>query len=186
VTEPENPPEPNPYGTPQYGVPQYPPPAAGTPQYGTPQYGAPPPYAATPYGSPQYGEAGHGNAGQLATWIYRVGGRVIDGLVVGVPAAIIGLVLGSRVIENILSIVGLVVIGYLNGATGQTPGKRVVGLRLIREQDGQVLGAGMGIVREIAHFVDSIACLIGWLWPLWDRKRQTFADKICSSVVVRT
>jgi hypothetical protein len=25
---------------------------------------------------------------------------------------------------------------------------------------------------------------LGYLWPLWDAKRQTFADKICSTVVL--
>ncbi len=36
----------------------------------------------------------------------------------------------------------------------------------------------------LAHFLDSLACYVGWLWPLWDPKRQTFADKIMSTVVV--
>jgi hypothetical protein len=25
---------------------------------------------------------------------------------------------------------------------------------------------------------------LGYLWPLWDAKRQTFADEICSTVVL--
>ncbi|WUN50496.1 RDD family protein [Streptomyces sp. NBC_00306] len=32
---------------------------------------------------------------------------------------------------------------------------------------------------------DSIACYLGWLWPLWDAKKQTFADKVCNTVVVK-
>jgi uncharacterized RDD family membrane protein YckC len=43
----------------------------------------------------------------------------------------------------------------------------------------------MGVVRTIAHIVDSIICYIGWLFPLWDPKRQTLADKIVKTVVVR-
>jgi uncharacterized RDD family membrane protein YckC len=27
-------------------------------------------------------------------------------------------------------------------------------------------------------------CYVGYLWPLWDDKRQTFADKILGTVVV--
>jgi uncharacterized RDD family membrane protein YckC len=167
----QQPPPPQ-YGQPPYGQPQY-----GQPQYGQPQYAPPQQYAQPAYA---------GQGGQLATWIYRVGGRIIDGLIFGVPASIIGYATGSRVVSNLLSAVALVIVGYLNGATGQTPGKRIVGLRLIRERDGQLLGGGMGVVREIAHILDSLACLIGWFWPLWDAKRQTFADKICGTVVVRT
>jgi hypothetical protein len=32
--------------------------------------------------------------------------------------------------------------------------------------------------------VDTIICYIGWLFPLWDAKRQTIADKIMSTVCV--
>ena len=31
---------------------------------------------------------------------------------------------------------------------------------------------------------DSIICYIGWLFPLWDSKRQTLADKIMKTVVI--
>ncbi len=42
----------------------------------------------------------------------------------------------------------------------------------------------MGVVRTIAHIVDSIICYIGWLFPLWDAQRQTLADKIVKTVVL--
>ncbi len=74
---------------------------------------------------------------------------------------------------------------YRQGTTGQTIGKKIVGIRVIREADGQYTGFGMAFVRALAHFVDGIACYIGFLWPLWDDKKQTFADKMCSTVVVR-
>jgi uncharacterized RDD family membrane protein YckC len=41
----------------------------------------------------------------------------------------------------------------------------------------------MAFVRDLAHFLDGIF-YIGYLWPLWDPKRQTFADKVCSTVVL--
>jgi hypothetical protein len=41
----------------------------------------------------------------------------------------------------------------------------------------------MAFVRDLAHIVDSLACYLGWLWPLWDAKRQTFADKLVKTVV---
>ena len=72
--------------------------------------------------------------------------------------------------------------GYLNGATGQSVGKRLTGLVVVSEESGQLIGGGMGVVRYLAHFVDSIICYIGWLFPLWDAKRQTLADKIMTTV----
>lgn len=71
------------------------------------------------------------------------------------------------------------------GSTGQTIGKKALGIRLVRETDGQPLGFGMAFVRQLAHTVDGMVCYLGYLWPLWDDKGQTFADKIVSSLVIR-
>lgn len=73
---------------------------------------------------------------------------------------------------------------YRQGTTGQTIGKKVVGIRVIRETDGRPTGFGMAFVRNLAHNIDSISLYIGWLWPLWDAKKQTFADKMCGTLVI--
>ena len=70
------------------------------------------------------------------------------------------------------------------GRTGQSLGKRTLHMRLINEQTGEPIGGGMAYARDICHLLDSLACYVGWLFPLWDAKRQTFADKIISTVVV--
>ena len=70
------------------------------------------------------------------------------------------------------------------GRTGYSLGKGILGIRLIGEADGQPIGGGMSFLRYLLHMLDSLPCYLGWLWPLWDAKRQTFADKIIRSVVV--
>jgi uncharacterized RDD family membrane protein YckC len=70
------------------------------------------------------------------------------------------------------------------GRTGYTVGKGVLGIKLIKQDTGQPMGAGLSFVRQIAHVVDAIPCYLGYLWPLWDAKRQTFADKIMNTVVI--
>jgi uncharacterized RDD family membrane protein YckC len=72
---------------------------------------------------------------------------------------------------------------FKQGRTGQSIGKKVMGIRLVDEHTGQPIGAGMAFVRDLAHALDGFA-YIGYLWPLWDDKRQTFADKILNTVVV--
>ena len=71
------------------------------------------------------------------------------------------------------------------GQSGQSPGMRTIGLKCIGQTTGQPIGAGLGIVRALAHLVDSIICYVGWLFPLWDKSRQTLGDKIMSTVVIR-
>ena len=74
---------------------------------------------------------------------------------------------------------------FKQGRTGYTIGKGIMGIKLISLETGQPVGAGMSFVRQIAHILDSIPCNIGYLWPLWDAKRQTFADKIMNTGVIQ-
>lgn len=39
--------------------------------------------------------------------------------------------------------------------------------------------------RQALHVVDTFSMFIGWLLPLVDPKKQTFADKIARTVVVK-
>jgi uncharacterized RDD family membrane protein YckC len=72
--------------------------------------------------------------------------------------------------------------GYRQGTTGSSIGKSIMKFKVVSEKTGQPIGFGMSVVRQIAHIVDGIVCYIGYLWPLWDDKRQTFADKIMTTV----
>ncbi len=170
------------------GVPSYPsstPP--GEPQgYGPPAYGPPAGYG----GTAGYGPAAGGGWGApgsdrpaLASWGLRAAGYLVDLAIVLVVTIVLSLISGGLARIGQLGL-GLY-FGYLTGTTGQTPGRRVVGITVRRESDGQFLGAGAGIGRGFLHIVDALPLLLGYFWPIWDAKKQTFADKIIGSVVVR-
>jgi uncharacterized RDD family membrane protein YckC len=72
--------------------------------------------------------------------------------------------------------------GYRQGTTGSSIGKSIMKFKVVSEKTGQPIGFGMSVVRQIAHIVDSVICYIGYLFPLWDKKRQTLADKIMTTV----
>jgi len=72
--------------------------------------------------------------------------------------------------------------GYRQGTTGSSIGKSVLKFKVVSEVTGQPLGFGLSVVRQLAHVVDAIICFIGYLFPLWDAKRQTLADKIMTTV----
>ncbi|MCF6388184.1 RDD family protein [Mycobacterium sp. MBM] len=72
--------------------------------------------------------------------------------------------------------------GYRQGTTGSSIGKSILKFKVVGEITGQPIGFGMSIVRQLAHLVDAIICYIGYLFPLWDAKRQTIADKIVKTV----
>lgn len=72
--------------------------------------------------------------------------------------------------------------GYRQGTTGSSIGKSVCKFTVISEDTGKPLGFGSSVLRQIVHLVDAVICGAGYLFPLWDAKRQTLADKIMSTV----
>lgn len=69
------------------------------------------------------------------------------------------------------------------GRTGQSLGKRKLNITLIDEATNAPIGAANAFLRDLCHILDSFA-YVGYLWPLWDEKRQTFADKLMKTLVV--
>ena len=39
------------------------------------------------------------------------------------------------------------------------------------------------MLRELAHLLDTLSVFVGWLWPLWDSRRRTFADLLLRTEV---
>lgn len=78
----------------------------------------------------------------------------------------------------------LAVVLALQAWTGWTPGKLVVGIALVRDRDRRPAGLVRTLLRWPLHVLDGFL-LIGLLRPLWHRQRQTFADSIVGTVVVR-
>jgi uncharacterized RDD family membrane protein YckC len=72
--------------------------------------------------------------------------------------------------------------GYKQGTTGQSIGKGVMKFKVVSEKTGQPIGFGTSILRMFAHIVDAIPCYVGFFVPLFDAKRQTWADKIMTTV----
>jgi uncharacterized RDD family membrane protein YckC len=133
----------------------------------------------------------------FGTYGQRVGGHLID---VGIPAGLLVLVLiaapavaeaaGVGVAYGSASVAvlayGLWNSGYRQGATGQSLGKQALGIRLVAAGTGRPVGFGRAVGRQLAHLLDLLPLGVGYLWPLWDRQRQTFADKACATLVVQS
>jgi uncharacterized RDD family membrane protein YckC len=126
-----------------------------------------------------------------ASWLIRVGTNTVDGLV-AIPFLVAAELLDTpgtpRLIAMVLAVPSIVLFGYnrwfLAGRTGQSWGRQVFGVRLVDDRTGRPIGVGRAVLRDVAHLLDGILCL-GYLLPLVSAKRQTIADKVCRTVVVR-
>ncbi len=119
----------------------------------------------------------------LADWGTRALGYLID---IG-PFILIGALFRSNfLVLGPVSLIGIaytILLGHLDGVTGQTPGKAIMGIRVVNVS-GELIGSGAGIGRKFAHIIDGMVCGLGYLLPLVDVKRQTIADKVMSTYVV--
>jgi Mce-associated membrane protein len=79
----------------------------------------------------------------------------------------------------VLVAVNRVVLPWL---TGWSLGRAVFGIAA-RKRDGSPVGLARLVGRDLAHLLDTAALLVGWLWPLWDRRRRTFADLLLRTEV---
>lgn len=195
----QQPPSPPPPPPPSYG--QQPPPSTYGQQPAPPPYGQqpPPPFGQQPYGQPvppgyqpypNQPSANQFGGPVLAGWWYRVGATVIDGIIVAVPAGIVGGVAGSLAAYYVIAIVvGLVYTTLLIGGSGaRTVGMMALGTRCLDTATGTPIGYGRAFVRWLISALLGAAFVIGTLldvlWPLWDGKNQTLHDKVAKSVVV--
>lgn len=69
------------------------------------------------------------------------------------------------------------------GRSGQSVGKRLLRTSLVAEVNGRPIGPVNAFLRDLLHALDAVA-YVGFLWPLWHPKRQTFADLLMATVVV--
>jgi len=64
---------------------------------------------------------------------------------------------------------------------GQTLGKKALGIRVVRKNNGAPLGFGLALGRTFARLADTFTLGLGLLWAAWDPQHQTFHDKMAGS-----
>jgi len=102
-----------------------------------------------------------------------------------------GVVEGTPLTGGIaLTVLGIVLVGGLYvrslGRTGQTWGRRMVGVQVVDATTRKPLGIRRALGRSLfAWIVSGQALSLGYLWMLWDKDKQTWHDKVVGSIVIR-
>ena len=145
----------------------------------------------------------------LASYGQRVAAYLIDALIavlLTIPGTVVivlaavsasddgdGVNAGAIAIGVLLILAGVAVHiwnqGWRQGVIGQSWGKGIMRIRLVRVIDGVPPGGWIGLARYfirqvLGNATGGIYTIVDFLWPLWDERRQTIDDKIVSTVVV--
>ncbi|MDQ3877228.1 MAG: RDD family protein [Actinomycetota bacterium] len=153
--------------------------------------------------APTY-QTAKGPSGPRAGFWRRFGAAFIDGILLGIVNFAISAAFGQSLVKTthtngnasvhiqatgLAFILELVIaVAYFayfeGGASGQTLGKRAVGIRVIDYSSGGPIGYGRAILRFFARYLSALVCFLGYLWMLWDKEKQTWHDKIATALVV--
>ncbi|WP_006247360.1 RDD family protein [Mycolicibacterium tusciae] len=152
------------------------------------------------------------DASHYTPWFTRVLAYVIDSIPVYLLAIIGGVVLSAWQVETtcvsgafcatggsgpsttawiIFSVCVLIAMVFSlwnfvvrQGNTGSSIGKQMMKFKVVGEQTQEPIGIFRSLLRQLAHGIDALICYVGFLFPLWDAKRQTIADKLMKTVCV--
>jgi uncharacterized RDD family membrane protein YckC len=131
--------------------------------------------------------ASSGPSGPRAGFWRRFAAAFLDGVLLGIVNAIIGRILKDSpgAAYGVSTVISLAYFTALEGGPrGQTLGKMALGIRVIDFNGGGAIGYGRGFVRQIVKYISALVVLLGYLWMLWDREKQTWHDKAATDVVV--
>lgn len=68
---------------------------------------------------------------------------------------------------------------------GGSPIRRAMGVWIVDETTLEPIGTRRGFIRALVRLVSQVVFYLGYLWMIWDPKRQTWHDKAVRSIVVK-
>jgi len=130
-----------------------------------------------------------GPSGPRADFWYRLGGFLIDGVILYVIGVVIGLIFrGSLVSQILISLAAGIAysVYFIGSGSGQTPGMRLLNIRAVDAMTGGRVDYGRAFIRYLVGIVSQLPCYLGYFWMLWDPEKQTWHDKASKTYVVPT
>ena len=125
----------------------------------------------------------------------RILALIVDSIVLGIIFGVMSMFFGTTsasgtsVNLNVPALITVVLflLYYilLEGYLGQTVGKMLLGIKVIREDTGDVPGLGAAAIRNVLRIIDGLfAYLVGFVAILASSKRQRLGDMAAHTLVV--
>ena len=83
-----------------------------------------------------------------------------------------------------LIIVPLAYFPYFWTKTGQTPGMKLMGIKVVRDKDGGPVTMGSAILRLIGYWISGAVFYLGYIWIFVDKRKRGWMDLIAGTIVI--
>jgi uncharacterized RDD family membrane protein YckC len=81
-------------------------------------------------------------------------------------------------------VAGVAYFTWFHGIGGRTPGKILLGLRVI-QASGDPMTPGIAFLRWVGYLISGAVLCLGFLWVAFDGRKQGWHDKIAATLVIR-
>jgi uncharacterized RDD family membrane protein YckC len=124
----------------------------------------------------------------------RLVGYIVDIFIIGLVVALFAIIATVLLVTlPILSIlpwlavffVPLVYFPYFWSKSGQTPGQKMMGIKVVRDADGGPVSMGSAILRLLGYWVSGFVFYLGYIWIFIDKRKRGWFDLIAGTVVVK-
>lgn len=138
-------------------------------------------------------------AGDVHVTGRRVLATIVDLIVLGVLFAVLTVPFGSSSVEGsavsgslgtvgtlLYTVIALAYYVLMEGYLGQTVGKMLLGIKVVREGSGEVPGIGAAAIRTVLRIIDGFFFyLVAFITVLVSGKNQRLGDMAANTLVVR-
>jgi uncharacterized RDD family membrane protein YckC len=112
---------------------------------------------------------------------------LIDGVIGFVLSMIVAMVFRDQAMSTLVSVgVGVVYTVSFWTTMGATPGKQVMGLRVVKRESGEIPDIPTALLRYVGYYISAIPLFLGFFWAIWDENKETWHDKIAGTRVVKS
>lgn len=66
-----------------------------------------------------------------------------------------------------------------------TPGKLLLDCQVVDASTGKHITYKQAIIRVLSYYISALPFMLGFLWIIWDKRKQSFHDKIANTVVIQ-
>ena len=120
-----------------------------------------------------------------ADFFTRLVAYIIDAVIIGVPIFVLMLILPMILSYMVGMVLGIGYLVYFWSTTGQTFGKKIMGLKVVSADTGDIITARAAGLRYVGYLISGLAFYLGFLWIIWDPHHDGWHDKIAATKVIK-